>query len=236
MNTILIWDYDGTLVDTRFKNLNVNRRIIETVTGRQYHDFPALRSISNYDLAQKKMTNWQDLYRDNFDLNESEVIKAGNLWSKFSQADETETPVYFGIKQVLNKLHNFKQGIFSQNSKAQIEKTLTDFGLLKYFSAIIGYEELGNDEQKPSPNGLLRIMDDLGIERNGTLYFIGDHSTDFKCAINANNFLSERDILIKAKSIGVNYTPDSQKDAWDVQPDFVANTTDDIVKIVKRSV
>ena len=30
--TAILWDFDGTLVDTRAKNMRVNRRIIEEVT------------------------------------------------------------------------------------------------------------------------------------------------------------------------------------------------------------
>ena len=36
----VIWDFDGTLVDTRAKNIAVNRRIIEAVTGRPWTGLP----------------------------------------------------------------------------------------------------------------------------------------------------------------------------------------------------
>jgi phosphoglycolate phosphatase-like HAD superfamily hydrolase len=44
----IIWDYDGTLVDTRHKNLNVTRNIIESIIEAGVKEFSALRSVGNY--------------------------------------------------------------------------------------------------------------------------------------------------------------------------------------------
>jgi phosphoglycolate phosphatase-like HAD superfamily hydrolase len=35
----IIWDYDGTLVDTRYKNLNVTRNIIESIIETDAEEF-----------------------------------------------------------------------------------------------------------------------------------------------------------------------------------------------------
>ena len=34
----VIWDYDGTLVDTGMKNLNVTRNIVKKITGKHFPD------------------------------------------------------------------------------------------------------------------------------------------------------------------------------------------------------
>jgi hypothetical protein len=39
--TIVICYYDGTLVDTRQKKLNVTRRIVEAIAGNGSESFPA---------------------------------------------------------------------------------------------------------------------------------------------------------------------------------------------------
>ena len=50
MNKVLaiIWDFDGTLVDTHHKNLNVTRRIIEQIKQKRADNFPVLISLENY--------------------------------------------------------------------------------------------------------------------------------------------------------------------------------------------
>lgn len=56
-----IWDYDGTLADTRHKNLNVTRKIIEYVTAKSADEYPVLRSLDSYDSANKNSTNWKEV-------------------------------------------------------------------------------------------------------------------------------------------------------------------------------
>ena len=43
----IIWDYDGTLVDTHIKNLNVTRKIIEHITGKKPEN---IQSMNTRDL------------------------------------------------------------------------------------------------------------------------------------------------------------------------------------------
>ena len=41
----IVWDFDGTLVDSRHRNLSVNRSIIGELTGRSWREFEALYTI-----------------------------------------------------------------------------------------------------------------------------------------------------------------------------------------------
>lgn len=230
----IVWDYDGTLVDTRHKNLSVNKRIISQITGIPADDFPSLRSLANYDVVQKEMTNWQDLYQKNYGMNHDQTIRAGELWSEYQKEDDTDTPIYFGIKDVVKSLKNIPQAIFSQNSKSQIERTLEKNEMSCYFKSIIGYQELGHDNQKPKPHGLIQSVKNLTSSETGIVLFVGDHSTDFLCGANANNYYFENHIRINVKNIGVNYTPDANPASWDTEPDFIVNTPQDIIEIVYK--
>ena len=44
----IIWDYDGTLADTRQKNLNVTRMIIKNISGRNPDEFSILEDVERY--------------------------------------------------------------------------------------------------------------------------------------------------------------------------------------------
>ena len=47
----VIWDYDGTLVDSRQKNLSVTRKIVEKITNRSADEFPMLTDLEKYHRA-----------------------------------------------------------------------------------------------------------------------------------------------------------------------------------------
>ncbi|MFN2222862.1 MAG: hypothetical protein ACK2UH_09940, partial [Candidatus Promineifilaceae bacterium] len=48
-----VWDFDGTLVDTRRKNWQVTRALIPAVSGRPPEAFPALASLEAIEGARR---------------------------------------------------------------------------------------------------------------------------------------------------------------------------------------
>ena len=228
----IIWDYDGTLVDTHIKNLNVTRKIIEQITGKKHEKFFPLKNLNNYRIVTKKAENWRTLYKNEFDLNENEIDKAGRLWSEFQLKDETEVPFYNGIKDVIKTLQEYPHGIVSQNSRENIRQFLQKNNMLKYFKSILGYEEVETSKQKPAPDGLMHCISELVPLNTGTVIYIGDHETDIRCAINANKVYKENGSNIKVISIGAFYDADTNISSWKVQPDFVAEKVEDIVEII----
>ncbi|MDA3813689.1 MAG: HAD-IA family hydrolase, partial [Candidatus Cloacimonetes bacterium] len=170
----IIWDYDGTLVDTHIKNLNVTRKIIEHITGNKHEKFFPINNLNNYRLATRNAENWRTLYKNEFNLNENEIDRAGRLWSEFQLKDETEVPFYDGIKDVIKALQEYPHGIVSQNSRENIRQFLQKRKMLKYFKSILGYEEVGSSKQKPAPDGLMHCISELVPHKRGTVIYIGD--------------------------------------------------------------
>jgi beta-phosphoglucomutase-like phosphatase (HAD superfamily) len=97
----IIWDYDGTLVDTRQKNLNVTRRIVFEVLNRSLEEFPVLLNIENYQQANTKAVNWRDLYATAFGMSEEQTDYAGSLWTKHQLLDDTEAQFYQGLHETI---------------------------------------------------------------------------------------------------------------------------------------
>ncbi len=230
----VIWDYDGTLVDTHIKNLNVTRKIIEHITGKITENIHSLTNLNNYRLVTKNAKNWRTLYKNEFELNENEIDHAGKLWSEFQLKDETEVPFYDGITVVIKSLKKYPHGIVSQNSRENIRQFLQKSKMLKYFKSILGYEEVGSSKQKPEPDGLLQCISELVPHKSGIVIYIGDHETDIRCAINANKVLKENGSNLKVISIGAFYDSDTNISDWKVQPDFVADRVENIIEIIKR--
>ena len=90
----VIWDYDGTLVDTRHKNLNVTRKIIERITKRSADEFPMLENIEEYHRATMDTSNWRKCYREEFEIGEEQVKEAGSLWTEYQLNDYPPVNVF----------------------------------------------------------------------------------------------------------------------------------------------
>ena len=193
---IIIWDYDGTLVDSRQKNLNVTRRIIKRVTGKSPDLYPVLESIDTYIPTIISFKNWRDFYADSFGLDERQIDRAGILWTEEQLADETESPLIYGIREVIEHYAEYKQGIVSQNSKSMIKENLEKYSISSFFDVVIGYEEVGLGEQKPNPEGLLAAINCLDANKGSTIFYIGDQDSDVECAINTKSILKDKDVEI----------------------------------------
>ena len=226
----IIWDYDGTLVDTRQKNLNVTRAIISHVTGKPADVFPVLDSVAVYDAANMKAPNWRVLYKEEFGLNDEQTTYAGSLWTTYQLKDNTAINFFNGINEVIHSLSFYSHGIVSQNSKQNITDVLSREGVDEHFKIIIGYEEVSFAMQKPHPEGLLQCITQLTqLDDEGIILYIGDHETDATCAHNANNALSRKAIY----SVGAFYEKHDHSDSWRIKPDFKAAHPNDILKIAE---
>jgi len=231
--TAVLWDFDGTLVDTHAKNMRVNRRIIEEVTGRPSTDFEVMRSQEIYDQAQRTSVNWRDFYRVHFGLSEEETDRAGARWTPYQLADPTPTPLLHGISEALRGIDGPPHGVVSQNCSENIAATLSAHGLRDRFRYIIGYQEVARERQKPAPDGLLLAIDELTGFAPGSVVYVGDHETDLRCVENANRALRERDLPVTVVSVAALYGMDGSAESWTLQADHRAATPHDIVGLVK---
>ena len=230
----IIWDYDGTLVDTRHKNLNVTKKIIQSTTKLDPSEFPALQSLKNYDIANRRTSNWRELYRQEFNLTENQIDEAGRKWTAYQLNDNTEAALYEGIEAVINDLSEFLHGIVSQNSRSSIVQHLEKKHMRSFFKHIVGYEEVDFKKQKPEPDGLLRCMEKLSALKAGYVCYIGDHETDVLCVRAANRALQENNVKVKIFSIGACYDTGMDTSTWKVRPDFEAHRVEDILDIVDK--
>lgn len=229
----IIWDFDGTLVDTREKNMNVNRQIVRTITDQPWERFPVLESVAAYDEAQMRFTNWREFYRRGIGLSEDEIDRAGAMWTGLQLTDTTPAPFFDGIGTALDRLQGAGvHGIVSQNSRQNIEEMLEGAGLLHYFEHIVGYEEVGMQRQKPAPDGLLMCIERLTNSAAGTVLYVGDHETDVRCGLRADRALAERQIPQHVVTVGAFFASVGSDGSWSVRPDYRASSPADVVTIV----
>ncbi|MGD8426541.1 MAG: HAD-IA family hydrolase [Balneolaceae bacterium] len=230
----IIWDYDGTLVDTRRKNLEVTKEIMREVTGNSIEVYEALQSLDQYQAANEDSANWRALYKTYFRLSGAQIDEAGTLWKEYQARNETEVSLFHNIRLVLKNLSDFRHGIVSQNAKGNIASYLAKQDLSLYFSTLIGYEEIDYDQQKPDPTGLLRCIQKLTNFEEGSVVYIGDHETDSQCAYLANQKLKKSGRGPRVFSIAALYGVTTDTENWKYKPNFEAHDPKDISLIVSQ--
>jgi len=231
--TAIIWDFDGTLVDTAGKNFNVAKQIITDLTGKNAESFPIFESLETYNSANRSYKNWRSMYKAEYGFSEEETDEAGGLWTEYQLQDDTPVEFFPGLVGVIKSLKAFPQGIVSMNSQSHIMQTLAENNVSDLFQFIVGYEEVDLRKQKPEPDGLLLCLEKLTGLASGNVFYIGDHETDVKCAANANRALREQKPDVKIITIGALYgSAESGNNSW--EPDYRANRTEEITEVIKQ--
>jgi HAD superfamily hydrolase (TIGR01549 family) len=230
----LVWDFDGTIGDTCEKNLRVTREIVTRVTGKEADEFPALRTVESYGLAQRKTSNWREFYLQNLGFTVAQTNEAGRLWTEYQLKDGSPTPVFTGIDRVVGALQRFPHGIVSQNARSSISRTLDAAGLSSYFQCIIGYEEVELTRQKPEPDGLLLCIEELTKLEPGRVMYIGDHEVDIETADKANRVLERRHVDIRVITVAAMYGGHRDEHTWKFRPDYVVRDPAQILDVMQN--
>ena len=168
----IVFDLDGTLIDTKDYWNEENRKWLEIVLNRKVaeKEVDACWGVSfknifkSYNVPQEQIVEIIKKRDENF----------SNNFHKLRLFDGTEST----LKKLKSK--GLKIGLLSNNRKAVLDKLTYYFGIKKYFDIIIGDEI----SRKPDPAGLLKVMEVLHLKKNNILY-VGDTETDRKTAENA---------------------------------------------------
>lgn len=232
----IIWDYDGTLVDTRRKNLEVTKAIMKEMTGNAPSKFPVLQSLEKYQQANEDSENWRDLYRKYFQFSDQQIDQAGAMWKEYQLKDNTEVSLFNGMENVINELSHYPHGIVSQNARENILSFLSQSQLQAHFPEVIGYEEIGYDQQKPDPTGLLTCIKSITNSDQGSILYIGDHETDTQCAYLANQQLQNSHPDLSIHSVAALYDSSEDPTNWNFEPDFSVKHPNEIIPIISSIV
>lgn len=228
----ILWDYDGTLVNSVPKNIDITKQILSKVaprlTGENLPHY--LENEDLYHIANHKSKNWQDLYVNYYEMSKSEMLEAGTLWTEYQLKNTTPVELFYGIKQTINQIL-IPQGICSQNSAKNINRVLEQNSLAHKFQAIIGYDDIPSNAQKPNPLSGIKCLEQ--IFKNipfKTIFYIGDHEGDVEFARNINKELNGQS---KVVAIAAKYSGADTK-LWDYKPDFEIGTPFDLIEIINN--
>ena len=169
---LLIWDLDGTLVDSR----------ADIATAANL----ALRAIGRAPLPQATIVTFigdgigmliERLTPDGAAEERSRCRIA--FEATYAQHGCADTAAYPGVRETLSALHadGWTQAVATNKAMAFTTPILAHCGLSEFFFTVRG----GDGRRKPDPWPLLDIMRELGAEAQHT-WMIGDHHTDILAA------------------------------------------------------
>lgn len=173
MNTLfknIVFDVDGTLIDSNLISLKTLQETIKTVEHRiiDIEELKLVLGLSDFDA---------------FDvLNLENKKKCYIVWKKKSIALEDKKNIFPGILETLEKLKilNVNLGIVTSRETSHLYSNKYVKSILNlYFDTVITYES--THKHKPDPEPLLEWLRLSNSEPSLTLY-IGDTKNDYICA------------------------------------------------------
>ena len=164
----VLWDYDGTLVNSVPKNIEITKTILSIVAPHLTGEFlpKYLHNEASYHEANHGAKNWQELYVDYYGLTHEEMLIAGGMWAEHQEKNTTEVSLFKGIKEVITEFSHLPHGICSQNSQNNIRRLLENNAIAEPFKSIIGYDDVSNGKQKPDAAGGIKCIDSIFGHRN----------------------------------------------------------------------
>lgn len=168
----VIYDIDGTILDTLEMNLVPLMQIIKEETGEdvsyeellQYAGAPGLKTLA--------------------DLHIKDVPKTYERWVKYVNEYEKGASLFEGFEEVFETFNGkFIQAIVSSKMKKQYQIDVVQKGIDKYMQVAILAED--TDKHKPAPEPLFKCLEALSI-RSDEAIFVGDTLNDYLAAKNAN--------------------------------------------------
>lgn len=228
----ILWDYDGTLVNSVPKNIDITKQILLEVAPRfTEENLPHyLKSEEAYHIANHQSKNWQDLYVNYYGMSEDEMLEAGTMWTEYQLKNSTPVELFSEIKETIHQI-SLPQGICSQNSAENIIRVLEKYNLFHKFKSIIGYDDIPSNMQKPASFGGIKCLNHIFKSLNNkTIIYIGDHEGDVEFARNIEKELQNKNKVI---SIVATYSG-ADTNSWTSKPDFELESPIDLLKIIKN--
>ena len=168
--TNIVFDIDGTLIDTEDIILNSLQKVLKDLHNRceKKEDLRFALGITG-----PKALEILKIYDNG---------KTLQTWTEYMLNDSKRIRLFPGITEVLKKLKymNIKLGLITSRTRDEYEKQFIPVGISEYFENIVCSE----DTLKHKPNGepMRKYLEISDTENTKTLY-IGDSTYDMQCAL-----------------------------------------------------
>ena len=215
-NGLIIFDFDGTLGDTR-------RNIVTTMqmTIEELH----LPNRSEDECAATIGLPLAECFRTLFpDIQEELIPRCAETYRRFFNENlKTIHPEAFpDVVETLAILHQkgFTLTIASSRSRYSLMGLTRNMGIADYISYILGADDV--KEAKPNPEPVLKTLADMHFDANETVV-VGDMPVDILMGTNAG-----------ARTCGVTWGNGTKDELENVGANFIIDKIEDILTIVEE--
>jgi phosphoglycolate phosphatase len=211
VRSVLIFDLDGTLVDSK-KDLTASVNHV-----RQQFDLPILtedeiaRFIGNGALMLIRRALGHKATEEN--------VQTGlQMFLSYYRAHMLDcTTLYPGVRETLDRLTDCRLAVLTNKPVHFSCAMLDGLGIYKHFSAVYGGNSF--DQKKPDPVGIYQILSDTKGHREKT-WMIGDSAVDV---------LTGRNAGVSTCGVTYGYATETFKD---VPPDYLIDNFSDLEALV----
>jgi len=174
--TLLVFDLDGTLVDSKLDlALSVNAMLAEMECAQLPHEQIATyvgHGVSN--LIRRALG----------EAATDENIERGLEFflAYYRQHMLDNTVPYPGVREALEELKGWRLAVLTNKPVRFSQEILSGLGVAQYFACIYGGNSFA--QKKPDPVGVVKLMGDTSVSPRQTL-IIGDSDTDVLTGRNA---------------------------------------------------
>ena len=207
----LLFDFDGTLLDTNELIIQTFMHVLEERFPGQYSAKDCIKFIG----PSLKQT-FEEITPNEVD----EMIAKYRQWNH-AHHDEL-VKEYDGVVSTLTVLkeQGIRLAIVSTKMNATVKKGLDLMGIKHLFELIIGNDDVVN--VKPDPEPVLLAIEKLGLEKEDVM-MIGDNSHDIEAGKNAG-----------VKTAGVAWSIKGEEFLKQYNPDYILQHMTDLLTIVKE--
>lgn len=165
----VVFDVDGTLIDTGEAIISSLQKVLEEDLGQAYPEDALSFAFGIPGAVTLKRLGVNDI--------ESSLAK----WIKYLDDFSDSMKIFDGIDNCLKRIKelNIKTGIVTSKTKEEFESNFIPFGLIDYFDYVVCADD--TTKHKPHPEPILKLLNISGNNPEDIVY-IGDTEYDKKCA------------------------------------------------------
>lgn len=212
---IVIFDFDGTLGDTRH-NIVVTLQRTMQLRGLELRDEQTCARTIGLTLEDSFLSMYPTMSRE-------EARECVTTYRDiFYQSIEELTPALFPhVKETLQWLYSrgIIMSIASSRSSPSLHLFLRNMGIAEYFPYVLGSDSV--ERHKPDPEPVIKTLQDLGYKASDAVV-VGDMPVDIAMAHNAG-----------VRAIGVSYGNATREELTAAGADTVVDDIAEIIDILK---
>ena len=212
----IIFDFDGTLVDSKPGVVKTFQKIVEKLTSKQVKEQEIIQ-LSGKPLAQ--------IISILLDTDDEALIKKGSdLFKKYySKEGLSQNIVYPGIKEMLGLFKNRSYQLFVVSNKIDLfmTKILEQHHLKNYFRFILGTS--GTDAQSKKPDLVKYLLTHYKLKKQETV-MVGDTENDVIAA--------KRNLIY---SIGITWGYGSESNLINAKADKICDSPLELEQFIIKS-